>query len=110
MSFLVGPVSGALAAGGVYYGFSTLIQTRTEQHRSDLHKLSQRLLDAPSNIPAPASAAQRIVRHPFASLLKNQWNTQLETLFQGADGWGRRVSDWTRDKLYGGGAPSTRAN
>ncbi|KAH9834751.1 uncharacterized protein C8Q71DRAFT_766217 [Rhodofomes roseus] len=36
MSFLVGPISGALAAGGVYYGFSTMIQTRTEQHRTDV--------------------------------------------------------------------------
>ncbi|KAF8957528.1 hypothetical protein BDZ97DRAFT_104269 [Flammula alnicola] len=48
MSFLVGPVSGALVAGGVYYGFSNLIQTRTEQHIKDLHALSVRLVETPN--------------------------------------------------------------
>ncbi|OBZ76294.1 ATP synthase subunit gamma, mitochondrial [Grifola frondosa] len=79
MSFLVGPVSGVLVAGGVYYGFSTMIQTKTEQHRSDLHKLSRRLVDASANIPAPKPASERIAHRPFLSMLQSRWNTQLES-------------------------------
>ncbi|KAH9944923.1 hypothetical protein B0H21DRAFT_694243 [Amylocystis lapponica] len=108
MSFLVGPVSGALVAGGVYYGFSTMIHSRTQQHRLDLHRLSERLLDAPSDIPAPIPASQRITYHPFSSMLKSQWNAQVETVFRAAGEWDQRVMGWSRRLLYGGDAESAR--
>ncbi|KZT04924.1 uncharacterized protein LAESUDRAFT_682052 [Laetiporus sulphureus 93-53] len=108
MSSLLGPISGALVAGGIYYGFSAMIQTRTEQHRADLHRLSQRLLDAPTSIPAPPAAVQRITHHPLASMLKSQWNAQIETVFRTARGWDRRAIDWTRRVLYGGDAAAEK--
>ncbi|KAH9914100.1 uncharacterized protein B0H18DRAFT_856582, partial [Fomitopsis serialis] len=105
MSFIIGPVSGALAAEGyVYYGFSTMIQTRTEQHRSDLHALSRRLVEADTIVPAPPPASERIIRRPFTAMLKHQWNTEVEALFRSAGDWDRRVVDWGRKVLYGGGA------
>ncbi|KZT64985.1 hypothetical protein DAEQUDRAFT_769224 [Daedalea quercina L-15889] len=107
MSFLIGPVSGALAAGGVYYGFSTMIQTRTEKHRSDLRALSRRLVEADSIVPAPPPAAERISQRPFTTLLKHQWNTQVEALFRSAGDWDRRVVGWGRRVLYGGDASTS---
>ncbi|PCH36757.1 hypothetical protein WOLCODRAFT_140569 [Wolfiporia cocos MD-104 SS10] len=104
MSFLIGPVSGAVAAGGVYYGFSTLIQTRTQQHCTDLLKLSQKLCDTHSDMDAPPPASQRIVQHPFSSMLKSQWNAQIEALFQSSGDWSRRTADWSQQVLYGGHA------
>ncbi|EPT03244.1 hypothetical protein FOMPIDRAFT_1047233 [Fomitopsis schrenkii] len=104
MSFLIGPVSGALAAGGVYYGFSTMIQTRTEQHRVDLHALSRRLVEADTIIPAPLPASERIHQRPFDTMLKHQWNIQVEALFHAVGDWDRRVVDWGRRVLYGGDA------
>lgn len=107
MSALVGPVAGALVAGGVYYGFSNLIQTRTEQHRRDLRVLSLRLSDAPAIPPnAPTSAAARIQEKPFTSLLQSRWNTQMESVFKSLGQWDERVADWGRESLYGGDASS----
>ncbi|KAJ7748404.1 hypothetical protein B0H16DRAFT_1725595 [Mycena metata] len=51
MSFVLGPVSGALVAGGLYYGYSNMMQIR-------LHKLSVRLVETPALIMAPPSAAE----------------------------------------------------
>ncbi|KAI0943519.1 hypothetical protein AcW1_002666 [Taiwanofungus camphoratus] len=108
MSLLVGPASGALVAGGIYYGFSTMIQTRTERHCSDLLELSQRLLDSPYGTSAPPPASERILRRPFATVLKSQWNTQMETLFRTAGEWDQRATDWGRRILYGGDATSAK--
>ncbi|KAI0088363.1 hypothetical protein BDY19DRAFT_950527 [Irpex rosettiformis] len=100
MSFLLGPVSGALVAGGVYYGFSTMIQDRTLKHRVDLHKLSIRLTDA-STIPVgPLPASERIQHRPFVSMMKNQWNIQVETLFRSIGDLNRKAGDWTKRTLY----------
>ncbi|KII92392.1 hypothetical protein PLICRDRAFT_50779 [Plicaturopsis crispa FD-325 SS-3] len=101
MSFLVGPVSGALVAGGVYYGFSNLIATRTAQHQSDLHSLSVRLVDAPTYIPAPLPAAARITHHPFLSVFQDRWNAEIETLFRGFGSWDLRAQEWGKKLLYG---------
>jgi len=101
MSILVGPISGALAAGGVYYGFSSLIRSRTERHLKDLHALSARLTESPALVQAPAPAATRITHHHFTALLQAKWNQEVESLFVGLQGWDRRVQDWGR-KLLGG--------
>ncbi|KAF5384443.1 hypothetical protein D9615_003408 [Tricholomella constricta] len=124
MSILIGPVSGALVAGGashlhnflqhltatkrklgctqVYYGFSNLMHTRTEQHRADLHALSVRLVSTPTT-PAPPPAAARITHHPFSSMLKDRWNHELGALFAGFGSWDRRAVAWGRRVLYGYG-------
>ncbi|KAI0058482.1 hypothetical protein BV25DRAFT_1830147 [Artomyces pyxidatus] len=109
MSFLLGPLSGALVAGGVYYGFSNLIQTRTEQHREDLHTLSQRLITPPSTHPAPPPASARIVRAPFSTFVKQSWNEKISGLYEGVRREGSRASSWGRRVLYGGEA-TERAN
>ncbi|KAK7680390.1 hypothetical protein QCA50_016630 [Cerrena zonata] len=102
MSFLVGPISGALVAGGVYYGFSTMIQSSTERHRTDLHLLSRRLVDASATVPAPPSASERIHHSQFNTLLKSKWNTQLGNLFDGVRELDEKAVDWTKRVLYGG--------
>ncbi|KAH8080719.1 hypothetical protein BXZ70DRAFT_638299 [Cristinia sonorae] len=109
MSFLVGPLSGALVAGGVYYGFSNMIHSRTERHRVDLHRLSNELITStplPSTAPAPASS--RIVYQPFTSMLKHRWNAQVESLVKGARSWDENLGEWGRRWLYGGDAVAVK--
>ncbi|KAM6501211.1 hypothetical protein JOM56_004225 [Amanita muscaria] len=101
MSFLVGPASGALVAGGVYYGFSNLIHTTTQQHRKDLHELSARISGASTALlQAPPPAATRIGRRPFISYVESRWNQEIETLFRGFYSWDTRLQEWGRDLLY----------
>ncbi|KAH9903214.1 hypothetical protein C8Q73DRAFT_634741 [Cubamyces lactineus] len=104
MSFLVGSVSGALVAGGVYYGFSSMISSRAQQHSADLHRLSERLVHASSDIPAPLPASARIPQRPFVSMLQNSWNSQVEALFRRTRDLDQQVVDWARKTLYGGEA------
>ncbi|KAI0783246.1 hypothetical protein C8Q75DRAFT_726356 [Abortiporus biennis] len=107
MSFLIGPFSGALVAGGVYYGFSTMIQSSTEQHKKDLHRLSRRLLDASTEIPAPLPAVERIQRKPFLSMIQARWNSQLESVFKGFGQLDTRAVEWGKRVLYGDGSDSS---
>ncbi|KAF9011780.1 hypothetical protein BDQ17DRAFT_1233008 [Cyathus striatus] len=101
MSFFVGPVSGALLAGGVYYGFSNLINTRTEQHRKDLRALSVRLSETPTLTLAPPSAAARISDREFSTYVKSRWNEEVAYMVAGFRGWGGKAQDWGRKVLYG---------
>ncbi|KIJ16425.1 hypothetical protein PAXINDRAFT_113541 [Paxillus involutus ATCC 200175] len=101
MSFLAGSLAGALVTGGVYYGFSNLIQTRTAQHRSDLHVLSQRLIGASTIVPSPPPASTRITHRPFTSMLQSQWNEQVAGAFATVGRWERRASEWGRKLVYG---------
>ncbi|KAF9467234.1 hypothetical protein BDZ94DRAFT_1249911 [Collybia nuda] len=107
MSFLLGPVSGALVAGGVYYGFSNMMHTRTEHIRRDLKALSIRLEETPTLIQAPPSAASRIKHHPFTSQLHARWNQEIEYLFTGFQEWDKRAQEWGRKLLYGSGSSGT---
>ncbi|TFK98616.1 hypothetical protein BDV98DRAFT_572431 [Pterulicium gracile] len=100
MSALVGPISGALVAGSVYYGFSNLIQTRTEQHRRDLRFLSVRLSEAPTKVLAPPSAAARI--KPSSSNLETSWNEQLTNIYRAVGQVSERAGEWRRKVLYQG--------
>ncbi|PBK99735.1 hypothetical protein ARMGADRAFT_918707 [Armillaria gallica] len=100
MSFLVGPVSGALVAGGVYYGFSNLIQSR-QQHRKDLHQLSVRLVETPSVVIAPPSAASRIAHKPFASVIHETWNGEVGAVYHWVRTSDKRLQEWGRKLLYG---------
>ncbi|KAI0340277.1 hypothetical protein BDW22DRAFT_1334357 [Trametopsis cervina] len=102
MSFLLGPVSGALVAGGVYFGFKTMIQERTERHRADLHVLSTRLADASAAAPTTLPAALRIEHRPLLSAVKSQWNTQVETVFRGIGDLNKKAVNWSKQTLYGG--------
>ncbi|KIK61205.1 hypothetical protein GYMLUDRAFT_199996 [Collybiopsis luxurians FD-317 M1] len=87
MSFLLGPVSGALVAGGIYYGFSNLMQSRQALSfnlRCSLHTQSYLLLNSPT--PAwistyPPPAASRIEHKPFISVMQASWNEHLEKAF-----------------------------
>ncbi|KDQ56683.1 hypothetical protein JAAARDRAFT_131933 [Jaapia argillacea MUCL 33604] len=101
MSFLTGTLSGALIAGGIYYGFSNLIQTRTKAHQADLHTLSQRLLDPPSSLPAPTPAVQRISHDNFGSYVKDRWNQEIEGMVRTSGGWISRAQEWSKKGLYG---------
>ncbi|EMD36860.1 hypothetical protein CERSUDRAFT_114782 [Gelatoporia subvermispora B] len=108
MSFVLGTISGALAAGGVYYGFSNLMSSRTEMHRTDLHRLSQRLLEVPVSPEALPSASQRIVHHPFTSLMKEQWNAAIGTAFNSARDLEQEVFRWGKVLLSEGFPGSKR--
>ncbi|OSD00961.1 hypothetical protein PYCCODRAFT_1478746 [Trametes coccinea BRFM310] len=108
MSFLVGTASGALVAGGIYYGFSSMISSRTQKHSSDLHRLSERLVNASSDIPAPLPAAARVQHRPFTAMLQSGWNNQIEALFRGTRDLDQRAAEWARKTLYGGAANSRK--
>ncbi|KIM60505.1 hypothetical protein SCLCIDRAFT_1216785 [Scleroderma citrinum Foug A] len=101
MSFVAGSVAGALISGGVYYGFSNLIQTRTTEHRSDLHNLSERLVTASSVVPSPSPASTRIAHRPFLALIQSRWNEELASAFSAVTRWERHASEWGRKMLYG---------
>ncbi|GJE93080.1 hypothetical protein PsYK624_092390 [Phanerochaete sordida] len=101
MSVLLGPISGAVIAGGVYYGFSTMIRTRTEQHIHDLHVLSTRLAEPGAPTHAPPSAFDRIEHRPFRVLLQSGWNHQVESMFRDARDFSTWAADWGRQKVYG---------
>ncbi|KAJ7748423.1 hypothetical protein B0H16DRAFT_906983 [Mycena metata] len=102
MSFLLGPVSGALVAGGLYYGYSNMMQIRTQTHITDLHKLSVRLVETPALIMAPPSAATRVTPRPFSTLLQSRWNQEVASLFAGMREWDTRAQEWGKRLLYGG--------
>ncbi|KAJ7437204.1 hypothetical protein B0H11DRAFT_2108120 [Mycena galericulata] len=101
MSFLLGPVSGALVAGGLYYGYSNMIRLQTEKHRKDLHTLSVRLVETPALIMAPPSAATRITPRPFSSLVQSRWNEEMASLFVNLREWDTRAQEWGKRLLYG---------
>ncbi|KAF8199359.1 hypothetical protein K438DRAFT_1583385 [Mycena galopus ATCC 62051] len=103
MSFLLGPVSGALVAGGLYYGYSSMMQTRTETHIRDLHTLSVRLVETPALIMAPPSAATRITPRPFSALLQSRWNQEVASMYAGLREWDIRAQEWGKRLLYGAG-------
>ncbi|KAH7883022.1 hypothetical protein F5I97DRAFT_168563 [Phlebopus sp. FC_14] len=101
MSFVAGSLAGAIVTGGIYYGFSNLIQTRTTRLRSDLHILSERLINASTVVPSPPPASARIAQRPFVSLLQSKWNEELAGVFAAVGKWERTASDWGRKILYG---------
>ncbi|EIN14520.1 hypothetical protein PUNSTDRAFT_130146 [Punctularia strigosozonata HHB-11173 SS5] len=105
MSFLLGPISGALAAGGIYYGLSNLINTRTEQLRADISHISRRLVEEPTVVAAPLPAAARIVRKPFADMLQEEWNRQVEALFKNTGRLDQSVVEWGRKLVHGQSSP-----
>ncbi|KAH7910384.1 hypothetical protein BJ138DRAFT_1087763 [Hygrophoropsis aurantiaca] len=107
MSFLVGSLAGALTTGGIYYGFSNMIQTRTAQHRADLHTISDRLVNASSTIPSPPPASMRIAQRPLAELIESRWNDEVAGLFSYVGRWEQRAEEWGRKVLYGDSSPSS---
>ncbi|TDL18116.1 hypothetical protein BD410DRAFT_775330 [Rickenella mellea] len=103
MSFALGTLSGALVAGGVYYAFSSMMETSTQGHKTELHSLAQRMIAPPaSTIQAPLPAVARIPDHSFRSLMKSRWNGEIEGLVNRVRHWEGRVGDWGKDVLYGG--------
>ncbi|KAI5114938.1 hypothetical protein M0805_000582 [Coniferiporia weirii] len=103
MSFLVGTLSGAVVAGGVYYGFSNLIKGQTETHRAEMHALAYKLVAPPaSTVPASLPAADRVTHAPVRSLLQGRWNQEVEGVFRTVASWERGTSEWGRKWLYGG--------
>ncbi|KAH9993303.1 hypothetical protein BJV74DRAFT_770993 [Russula compacta] len=109
MSFIIGPLSGALVAGGIYYGFSNLIDSRTDRHRQDLHALSRRLITPPAEYDPPTPAAARIVMKPFTELIKQSWNDKIGGFYALTRKEGERASSWGRRVLYGGDSSAGKA-
>ncbi|KAI6026040.1 hypothetical protein EDC04DRAFT_228057 [Pisolithus marmoratus] len=100
MSFLAGSVAGALVSGGVYYGFSSLMQSKTAHLRADLHLLSERLVTASTIVPPPP-ASTRIVHRPFLTLVQSRWNQEVASIFATLTRWEQHASEWGRKRLYG---------
>ncbi|KAJ7895152.1 hypothetical protein B0H14DRAFT_2334021, partial [Mycena olivaceomarginata] len=98
---LLGPVSGALVAGGLYYGYSNLMQARTQKHIQDLHTLSVRLVETPALIMAPPSAATRVTPRPFSTLVQSRWNQDVASLYAGLRDWDTRAQEWGKRLFYG---------
>ncbi|KAJ7613658.1 hypothetical protein DFH06DRAFT_939902, partial [Mycena polygramma] len=101
MSFLLGPVFGALVASGLYYGYSNMIQTRANPTLDSLHTLSVRLTETPALIMAPPSAATRVTPRPFSSLVQSRWNQEVASLFAGMRDWDIRAQEWGKRLVYG---------
>ncbi|KAG1740399.1 uncharacterized protein EDB91DRAFT_1053180 [Suillus paluster] len=102
MSFAAGSLAGALVMGGIYHGFSNLMQTRTAQHRADIHTLSERLVSASTTIPSPPPASTRITYHPLTSLIQSKWNNEVAGLFGTVCQWEQRAVELGKKVLYGG--------
>ena len=73
-----------------------------------MHHLSERLVNAAADIPAPIPASQRIPERPFMSTLQGSWNSQIEALFRGTQELDQQVVSWARRTLYGGDASRTK--
>ncbi|KAI0074270.1 hypothetical protein K474DRAFT_78892 [Panus rudis PR-1116 ss-1] len=106
MSFLIGPISGALAAGGVYYGLSSMMSNSIQIHRNDMQSLSNRLQSPESQVStsAPPRAADRIQQTHYPDYLKYRWNNQLEIMLERVREVDDKISAWGRRVLYGGDA------
>jgi altered-inheritance-of-mitochondria protein 5 len=63
--------------------------------------LSVRLVDTPTLVQAPLSAAARIKPHPFTSQLKSQWNNEMAALVFGIQNFDKKAWNWGRSLLYG---------
>ncbi|KAH8829238.1 hypothetical protein DL96DRAFT_1597253 [Flagelloscypha sp. PMI_526] len=103
-------LSGALVAGGLYYGFSHLIESRTRQHRGDLGALSARFnsMDIVSTNPdsTPVPAATRIPPTTFRSTLHERWNNTIFSLFNRTRDLDKDAGDFGRRLVYGEGSSS----
>ena len=67
--------------------------------------ISHRLFDSPSTALltfAPPSAADRIEHRPFLTLMKSEWNSQVETLFRSIGSLNHKAVEWSKERLYGG--------
>ena len=74
-----------------------------------MHHLSERLVNAAADIPAPIPASQRIPERPFVTMLQHQWNAQIEALFRRIGQLDEQVVDWARRTLYGGEGGRTKS-
>ena len=73
-----------------------------------MHNLSERLVNAAADIPAPIPASQRIPERPFATILQSGWNAQIEALFRRTRELDQQIVEWGRKTLYGGEASRTK--
>ncbi|KAG6337020.1 hypothetical protein ID866_2080 [Astraeus odoratus] len=101
MSFVAGTLAGALVSGGIYYGFSNLMQSRYVQLLSIVRVLSERLVTASTIVPSPPPASSRIAHRPFVALIQSRWNEELASAFSAVARWERHASEWGRKLLYG---------
>ncbi|KAG6810438.1 hypothetical protein H0H92_011857 [Tricholoma furcatifolium] len=72
----------------------------------NLHSLSVRLVETPTLVQAPPSAATRITHSPFTSMLKAKWNQEVENLFTGAANLDQRALEVGKKLMYGQDAPT----
>ncbi len=73
----------------------------TDYPFDSLRELNTRITDSVALVNAPPSAAARIERRPFASLVESRWNREVETLFRGFYSWDNRLQQWYKDVFYG---------
>jgi len=72
----------------------------TDYSSDSLRELNTRITDSVALVNAPPSAAARIERRPFASLVESRWNREIETLFRGFYSWDNRFQQWCKDVFY----------
>ncbi|KAH7106806.1 hypothetical protein BKA62DRAFT_685172 [Auriculariales sp. MPI-PUGE-AT-0066] len=79
--FFIGAVSGAIAAGGVYYAYSSTMNQRTLRHVTELRALSRRLEEPKSSRHVPPPASAHISREvTLSEEIKSKWNEGLQSL------------------------------
>jgi hypothetical protein len=59
-----------------------------------------RMEGADTIIPAPLSAASRVRERPFATMLQNEWNQQVEQLFRSSSGAMDSAQSWGKHMVY----------
>jgi len=74
--------------------------TKLNLYSVSLHALSVRLVETPTFIEAPPSAATRIKPPTFTSEVKSQWK-EVATVFRGFHELDKRAVEWGRSLLYG---------
>ncbi|EAU83932.2 hypothetical protein CC1G_10337 [Coprinopsis cinerea okayama7 len=83
MSYFLGPISGALVAGGVYYGFSSLITKSTSESTSRYQQSKRPQTKPKSSLPPtrPYAPSYLITAHPndYTTSLRYLSNRLLDT-------------------------------
>ncbi|KAG8923795.1 hypothetical protein FRC02_010913 [Tulasnella sp. 418] len=96
MSFFIGPITGGLVAGAVYYSFSYSIETRTKDLQARFQNLNHQLNQPAVHGDPPA--VNRVVYSPFREMLKRRWNEEVAAGFSAVQNfevpWQRIQSTW----------------
>ena len=59
------------------------------------------MVETPTVVHAPLSAATRVKSHPFSNEAKAQWNREVEALYRGFQNLDNGLIVWAKSMFYG---------